>query len=77
MNQLDGETSADVGVKGFMDEDVGLYHCIHQTVMRSIQIIPSFDLFPYGTDLQAIKLAFGGIDLTSLVFIDCPEGVQE
>ena len=52
-------------------------HNIHQTVVRSIEILPSFDIFSYGTNLWAIQLAFGGIDLTSLVFIDDPEGVEE
>ena len=51
MNELDVEPSVDVGGKVFMDEDVGLRHHIHQTVVLYIDILSSFDVFPYGTEL--------------------------
>ena len=51
MNRLDGEPSVDLGDKGFMYDDVGLRHHIHQTVVGSIYILPSFDVFPYGIKL--------------------------
>ena len=51
MNKMDGEPSVDVGGKGFMDKDIILRHRIHQNVVRSIESIPYFDVFPYGTEL--------------------------
>ena len=41
MNHLNGEPSVDLGDKGFMYDEVGLHHHIHQTVVASIDILPS------------------------------------
>ena len=51
MNQLDEQPSVGVEVKVFMDEDVSLRHFIQKTVVHSIEILPSFYIFPYGTEL--------------------------